>query len=89
MSPLFDQMPSARPMMDWLTSDGEVIVDHIAKLERVDDDMRVVADAIGIDSLTIPHMNRSKSSSTAAISEEDKSYLRDKYVVDFEYFDYA
>lgn len=46
------------PQVDWITVDGRIAVDFIAKLERLPVDFRVVCDRVGLSPTRLPHRNR-------------------------------
>jgi hypothetical protein len=46
------------PQIDWLTVDGRLGVDHVARLETIDADMRHILQHLGLPGGRIPRRNR-------------------------------
>ena len=92
--PEFDTLPAARPMKDFLSADGILLVDAVIKLERLQEDMSNLADRLGLPAIDVPHINNSSlqkshnTGSSLGMSEDDRDYLKNKYEDDMKLFDY-
>ena len=45
-------------MFDWISSSGEIIVDHVGRVETLHDDWQVICRQIGIPAPELPHANQ-------------------------------
>jgi hypothetical protein len=52
-------LSSANPQVDWITQEGEIIVDFVGKLEDFNKDIKKVFKIIGIDQTNIKQLNKS------------------------------
>ena len=74
------------PVMDWVTADGEILVDYFCSIHTYEEDFKLVSDITG-NRKKLPHANRSKH-------EDYRTYYTDKtaemvgniYRKDIEYF---
>lgn len=74
------------PVMDWVSADGEILVDYFCSIHTYEEDFKLVSDIIG-NRKKLPHANRSKH-------EDYRTYYTDKmvdmvgsiYRKDIEYF---
>jgi hypothetical protein len=44
-------------IFDWISLDGEIIVDHVARVETLADDWRVICDRVGVPAAELPREN--------------------------------
>mgnify|MGYP000538342229 CR=1 FL=1 len=49
-----------QPCMDWITDDGNILVDHIIRFENLQDDFNVVCDKIGVEHIDLTNEGKSK-----------------------------
>lgn len=82
----------ADKQVNWVTDDeGNVIVDHIGKIENIDEDLRVISKKIGVDLTSIEKKNpsrRKNSLSHYLSNENDYEYLFKMYEDDFKTLGY-
>jgi hypothetical protein len=46
---------------DWITDgSGNIILDYVARFERLEEDWRIICNRIGVDAIPLPHENRSE-----------------------------
>ena len=79
------------PCHDWIVDEHEeIIVDFVARLERIDEDWRYILDAIGMRG-PLPHYNKTDYAfaQRAMLNAESKSILNRLMAKDFEAFGYA
>lgn len=77
------------PVMDWVTADGEILVDYFCNMHTYDEDFKLVSEITG-NRKKLPHANRSKH-------EDYRTYYTDKtaemvgsiYRKDIEYFGFG
>ena len=77
------------PMLDWIADkEGNLLVDYIARLERIHRDWEIISDALKIDGV-LPWLNRSEHSDYAEFyDDESRAMVGDVYAKDIEFFDY-
>lgn len=46
------------PQLDWISLQGRAAVDYVARIERLDDDFRVVTQRLELPDTRLPHRNR-------------------------------
>ncbi len=77
--------------IDWLVDPhGNVIVDFIGKFENLQNDWEFIANKIGV-SKKLPHKNKNpikKTPYTEFYSKKTKEIIKNKFIVDIEYFGY-
>ena len=49
-----------QPCLDWITDDGNILVDHIIRFENLQDDFNVVCDKIGVEHIDLTNEGKSK-----------------------------
>ena len=78
--------------LDYLTDErGNLLVDFIGRLETFEDDMREVADTVGmtLESETIPRKNRAPHRHYSTFyNRETETIVRERFKKDIEYFGY-
>lgn len=80
-----------RYQLDWFVDpQGDVLVDFIGRLERLDGDWSIVAQRLGIDG-RLPRLNVNASRSrhyTEYYTDKTREIIRSRFAVDIEYFEY-
>lgn len=77
-----------RPQFSFLCNEYyEVMVDFVGKYEKIDQDFKVVADKLDLNT-TLPKSNVSKLSNESDISDDAREKIFDLYSKDFELFEY-
>ena len=88
----FARSPGARPMFDWLSDSGVLIVDFVGRLESLSDDFDRIRGELDLGpEISIPRTNVSRTSvnlSDFYAGQEDLNLIYDRYKVDFETFGY-
>ncbi len=75
----------------WVTDDaGEVIVDFVGKYENLQDDFNEVCQRVGIPTVKLPSVNRSKHSKSVAVyTDEMKEIVKKRLHKDMNLFGYS
>ncbi|APE01657.1 hypothetical protein BM526_07250 [Alteromonas mediterranea] len=77
-----------RPQFSFLCNEYyEVMVDFVGKYEKIDQDFKVVADKLDLNT-TLPKSNVSKLSNGSDVSDNVREKIFDLYSKDFELFEY-
>lgn len=85
----FPQLTMWAPQADWLVLDDRLAVDFIGRVERLDKDMTVLCQRLGLPAEAMPVINRTEGGATRAdLSPESMRLLRRVYARDYELFDY-
>jgi hypothetical protein len=90
--PLLESTSVARPMSDYLTEDGRIIVDFVGKMENMTSDFGQVAARIGAHDLELGQANRSRTGSGGPErfyrDQADYDWVYERYLADFTNFGY-
>ena len=77
-----------KPQIDWISIDGNVVVDYIGRYETIDSDFEKICDAVGI-SVKLPHLNSTVSTNYRnAYSDFSYDFVLQNYKQDVEAFEY-
>jgi hypothetical protein len=76
--------------LDYLTDDnGDIIVDFVGKYENLQDDVSTVFKALRLESLPLPHVNKSQHKHYSEYyTEETKNLIAKRYSRDIQFFGY-
>ncbi len=79
-----------QPQVEWLKDhEGNIVVDHILKMEHLSEDFKEVAMKIGIKK-KLPHLNKTKKEDyTKYYDGETKAIVAEWFKVDIERFSYS
>lgn len=92
MKRLWERAPDRvllRPQHDFLCdADGAIAVDLVARHERLQRDMGVVAERIGIAAAPLPRINVPPARVDTPFDAELRGMIADRYARDFDLFDY-
>ena len=90
-NPRLLQDPVALPMYDYLTADGELIVDFVGRHESLDQDFGLVCEQIGLPRSVPRKHNTSEPSAPLSAyyaGDEDYEWVYEQYEQDFVRFEY-
>ena len=82
------------PMLDWLTDEnGNLLVEYIARLERINDDWKKICERLNHNEIYIdtelPYLNRSEHNHyTEYYDDETRGMIEAAYQRDIEFFNY-
>ena len=77
------------PAVDWLREDGRMLVDKVARLERIDEDWREIAQELGVD-IALKQWNWNRHPPyRLLLSNEARAVIEDAFAEDLEMFGYA
>ncbi|MCF7885840.1 MAG: sulfotransferase family protein [Candidatus Marinimicrobia bacterium] len=75
---------------DWLTEQGNLIVDYIGKVEDIDQDWKKICQINNLDYIEMPHKNKSKRSSYRNYyNSETRQIVRERFKWGIERFNYS
>ena len=76
------------PCLTWLTDEaGDIMVDHVARLETIDTDWPEIQRLIGVEA-ALPQVNKPPSARGEPLSPEAREAIRRAFALDFEAFGY-
>jgi hypothetical protein len=69
---------------------GELLVDHVGRLENIQEEFQTICEVIGLDGVSLPHKNESSHDHyTEYYTEETRELVAEHFAPDIERFDYS
>ena len=77
------------PASDWITEDGRIIVDRVARLETLDQDWPIICEGLGAN-VTLGRSNTNMYPPYRALmTERSRAIVQEAFAEDFERFGYT